>query len=251
MNGQYACGCDTRFAPSPWTSVAHGLGGARRTAADEVILRPEPRLVANFGPSHLSEGRISGRYWQCTLYQDILTTVPYAPVAIELARQLLEEPGYDTEDRTLIFLFGREALTVPAPLIDDVLSSSEAFQYWLNAGWVQLRYSAYPYDIGHYAPVVSANVAKTHPQVRFVPLDATTEDESHLLSEVKRWGYMLYHLGIGIAANWKPTVMLTSGTGRWVKHPQFGLLPSGTAYIDLRSWKGDDKTFSESDLKPV
>jgi len=250
MHALYGYGCGSCLNHMP--SMSHGLARFRwQSVADDVILRPEPRLAANFGPSRLSAGRISERYWQCTLAQEILTVGPYVDVATGLARQLLKEPGYDIEDRALIFLFGREAVTVPGTMIDEVLSSPEWFQYWLNAGWVQVGYDSFPYEIGHYSAVVSPDLDRTRPETHFVPVDTSTEDKTHLLSAVKLWGYMLYHHGIGIAARGKPIVMLTSGTGRWVEHPRFGQLPSGASYIDLRSWQGDDRIFSESDLVRV
>jgi hypothetical protein len=221
---------------------------------EEIILEHEASLYASFLNASLTAWQGSSGGWRCNLVHDIEPLEPhksYPAKAIELAKRLLQKPDYKDADHRLIFLFGQEGVVVPNPMISEVLSSDERFQYWINGAWNELRYNLDPFVIGHYAPVASTAWRHAHIDTQFVPQDDRASEKAALVASVRRWGYMLLHLGVGIAAPSLPTIMLTGGTEEWVEHDVFGLMPGGTHYLDLRSWDGNDKEFTARDLVPT
>ncbi|AKM30939.1 hypothetical protein AB870_13700 [Pandoraea faecigallinarum] len=167
---------------------------------------------------------------------------------------LAAHPDYivDPNNYRLTFVYERLYIDVLGINVDRMLNDPDLLEYFINSIWLSL----YFVDLGPYMEMIPFNavIRSRQPEIKpswaFVPKVADT-DLQDLINAVHSRQYILMHQGVGLSAPGKETLLYTNGSGAYVDHPDFGRLPAGLTYLDLRTWNGETRDFTKADVRKL
>ncbi|MBB3228636.1 hypothetical protein FHW69_003278 [Luteibacter sp. Sphag1AF] len=220
------------------TSVPFAEGNAR--------LVHDPRLVANLTSARLFEAEAFG-LWSLSVTLKIECTA--ADTMLTIARELLQDhPEYTAGGaHSIIIGYERSGLTFSGETLLDLLQGGTRYPYWVNDAWRNGRedLSGYVY-LQTVGPVV--DTAQTFIAPAFLiqqAFDGIEHDD--FVAAVHARGYMAINVFVGLSAPGKETLLHTPGSENYVES-DFGQVPGGMAYLDLRRWTGGTQDFTGADV---
>ncbi|AHB08674.1 MULTISPECIES: hypothetical protein [Pandoraea] len=220
---------------------------------DNAKLIHEPRFAGSFVEGSMNVSELSPGLWGATLEMTMLSASAEKTIAV--AKSLFEKyPEYlVNNDYRVIFSYERMGLRIPpGAALEETLSGVPGFQRWINLLWT----TEYRVGLGAYfqltsaGPLVHGEGNEIRPTLMFMPtIEGANQDR--LIQAVRSRQYVLLQQGVGISAPGKPTIIHTNGGAHYTEHPDFGVVPGGLGFIDLRNWDGESRDFTMADLGKI
>ncbi|AKM30940.1 hypothetical protein AB870_13705 [Pandoraea faecigallinarum] len=218
---------------------------------DEAELINDPRLAGSFIDGAISTRRTPNDLIFADVRMEML--VARAEKTIAVAQSLREQyPDYANHpDFFMTFVYERMGLPVNGVNLDQMFSSPGAFLDNINFLWNEYRVGlGYYYQMASTKAILETFDNEATPHWSFMQVQEGASEQD-MIEAVRSRQYILMHQAIGVMAPGLKMKLHTSGGDYYINHPEFGHIPGGLTYVDLRSWNGETRDFTKADVRKV